>query len=615
MGRTHFSRRRSAGPLAVLLAAGLAACGGGDDDGHDQGASDPLAVYREQAVAWTACDDTILGGDDEVAIERRRDLVRRLGDRLQCAFVRAPMDWAAPARGDVAVAVMRLSSTDARQRQGSILFNPGGPGGDGLGTSLQLFMAFSLSNPESAAGAQQLKLMASYDMIGFSPRGTGASTRVYCATNEKRRFVDPSTDEGRSDSSLANAHYNAAKLAEACLRNPLTPYINSDATARDMDLIRGLVGDAKLNYVGYSYGTWLGAWYASLFPEKTGRMVLDSALDFVPDGMEKALVAKVVARQKVQDEILAPYAARHADYFRLGATEAEVRAVFTGLSPRMQGVLGGHLASNSYVSAKTDASLEYVLAARALDVVLAKVDPRDGDAVEAMLVAQKLIPDDEERDDSVKVKAGELYEGYAQAWLNYRANSVETNGAFWPITCNDSVFPTDPGVWTSIVRAQAALGPMYYGVLPEAPCLYWGGPRVTQPDVSAAKTLDIMLVQAEFDAATPTPDADRLFARLPGAHRVFVPGELQHGVFPYADSCVDPIVVNYLLGEKPAQRQADCPARPLEQDRAAAQKAKSSQAGAASSPASTPSTYTDPEEARRWIQRFKDGLVPRSGPR
>ena len=615
MRRTHFSRRRAAWPLALLLATGLAACGGGDDESQDQGTPDPLAVYREQTVAWSACDDTILGGDSPAAIEGMRDIVRRLGDRLQCAFVRAPMDWAAPARGDVAVAVMRLSSTDAQQRQGSILLNPGGPGLDGLNSWLHMFRAFEFSNPESAAGAQQLKLLASYDMIGFSPRGVGASTRVYCATNEISRFVDHSTDDGQSDSSLANAHYNAAKLAEACQRNPLMPYINTDATARDMDLIRGLVGDAKLNYVGYSYGTWLGAWYASLFPEKVGRMVLDSALDFVPDGMEKALVAKVVARQKIQDDILAPYAARHADYFHLGATDAEVRAVFTALSPRMQGLLGGSLAANSYQSGKTDDSLEYVLAARALDAVLKRVDPRDEDAVEAEIDALELVPDDEERHASVKAKVADLYQSYDQFWLNPHLSSVRADGAFWPITCNDSVFPADPAAWTSIVRAQAALGPMYYGLLGGTPCLYWGGPRVTQPDVSAAKALDIMLVQAEFDSATPTPDADRLFERLPGAHRVFVPGEYGHGVFPYVDRCVDPIVVGYLLGEKPAQRQANCPARPLAQDRAAAQKAQSSQAGAASSPASAPPTYTDPEEARRWIQRFKDGLTPRSGPR
>ncbi|MBP7452165.1 MAG: alpha/beta fold hydrolase [Ottowia sp.] len=603
-------RRYAAWPLAVGLAAAVAACGGGDDndDPGDGGTPDALAVYRDQVVAWSACDDSILGGGAS------RDLMHSLGDRLTCAYVRAPLDWAAPARGDVAVAVMRLSTADAKQRQGSILLNPGGPGEDGLAAWHFLNRAFSHSNPESPAGAQQLKLMASYDLIGFSPRGLGASTRVFCATNEQERPVDQSTTEGQSDTSLANAHYNAAKLAEACQRNPVVPYINTDATARDMDLIRGLLGDAKLNYVGYSYGTWLGAWYASLFPEKVGRMVLDSALDFVPNGMEKALVAKVVARQTIQDDILAPYAARHADYFRLGTTDAEVRAVFTALSPRMQGLVGSQLAGNSYRSDKTDDSLEYVMAARTLDALLSRVDPSDEDAVEAALEAHPFVPDDEARDLSVRTKAIELYEWYAQAWVSPTTSRVGTDGAFWPITCNDSVFTTDAASWTATVRAQAALGPLYYDFLKSNTCVYWGGPRVTQPDVAAAKALDILLVQSEFDSATPTPDADRLFARLPGAHRVYVPGEYGHGVFPYVDSCVDPIVVGYLLGEKPAQRQANCPAHPLKQDAEAAKQAGSSKAGTASSPASAP-TYTDPEEARRWIQRFKDGLTPRSGPR
>lgn len=610
MGQFHLRKRRYvAWPLAVGLVALLSACGGGNDnDNPDGGAPDALAAYRDQIINWSVCDDTILGP----GIESSSAIVQGLGERLQCAYVRVPMDWSTPMRGDMEVALIRLSSTEASQRQGSILFNPGGPGADGLGSWLSLFFAFRLSNPESPTGAQQQKLMASYDMIGFSPRGTGASTRIYCGTNEKQRFVDLSTTEGQSDASLANANYNSAKQAQACKRNPIAPYINTDATVRDMDLIRGLLGEAKLNYVGYSYGTWLGAWYASLFPENVGRMVLDSALDFVPDGMEKALVAKVAARQTIQDSILVPYAARHSDYFRLGTTDAQVRGVLTALSPRMQGLLGNVLAGTSYQSVKSDESLEYVLAASTLDTLFKSIEPSDEDAIEAALKAYAFIPEDNARDLSVRGKAMELYQAYEQSWLNNQASSIQVDGAFWPITCNDSVFTTDPARWAATVRAQAALGPMYYHVLPENLCLFWGGPRVTQPDVASAKALDIMLVQTEFDSATPTPDADRLFARLPSAHRVFVSGEYGHGVFPYTDHCVDPVVVDYLLGETPVERQIDCPGLPLNQDKEPVEQTGGSKAGAVSN---TEPTYTDPEEARRWIQRFKDGLTPSSGPR
>ena len=88
----------------------------------------------------------------------------------------------------------------------------------------------------------QLRLLASYDMVGFSPRGTGASTRLICGSNELKRFVDPSP-LALTDANLANAAYNDRKAAEACARNPLTAHITTDATARDMDLLRSLLGE------------------------------------------------------------------------------------------------------------------------------------------------------------------------------------------------------------------------------------------------------------------------------------------------------------------------------------------------------------------------------------
>ncbi|MGP1683239.1 MAG: alpha/beta fold hydrolase, partial [Giesbergeria sp.] len=282
---------------AIAMVASLAACGGGSD------ALDPLLPYRDQTLQWAPCDTTILGWSEE-------DLWEQLGDKLQCSTMRAPMDWAQPERSDVFVSVMRLAAADPGQRRGAMLFNPGGPGGDGLALALRLFQAFGQSNPESTQGALQLRLLASYDMVGFSPRGTGASTRLACGTNELKRFVDPSP-LALTDANLANAAYNDRKTAEACGKNPLTPYVTTDATARDMDLLRGLLGEAKLNYVGYSYGTWLGSWYANLFPEKVGRMVLDSSLDFT-HSHEQTFIDMAAARQQLHDGVLLPYAARHS---------------------------------------------------------------------------------------------------------------------------------------------------------------------------------------------------------------------------------------------------------------------------------------------------------------
>jgi pimeloyl-ACP methyl ester carboxylesterase len=588
-------RRFAVWPLAIMVAV-MAACGG-DDDGDDGGesAADALAPYRTQTLAWARCDSTLLGAE-------RQDYVLALGGRLECAHVRAPLNWSQPSHGDVSIAVARLAAQDASQRRGALLFNPGGPGQDGLSLTLMLWRSFQLANPASPLGAQQLKLMDSYDMVGFSPRGVGASTRFDCATNELARPVDY-TVEGLDGAARANAEYNAAKIAEACRRNPITPHINTDATARDMDLIRSLLGEEKLNYVGYSYGTWLGAWYASLFPNRVGRVVLDSATDATAS-MEAMLTAQPVARQTLHDQLMLRYAARHADYFQLSDSAADIGARVAAISPRLKAELGGVLSGLSYVEAHADEYVGYLIAALALDQALQSVDPADRSAVHTAVTAALSALPDVEFAEGVESAAAALYDSYVQRWIRPPAPvSIRTSEAGWAVRCNDTPATTDPAAWTAIVRQQAVEAPLYFGTLVWYPCVYWGGPSVTKPSIAAAKDLDILLLQSQYDAATPTPGADRTFAQLAGARRIYVPGAYQHALFPYQNTCVDSTVLAYLLGESPKQRQTDCAYNPLPRD--ALQIAKRGGAGAVGEP-----TYTDSDEAARLIARFKQGLRP-----
>ena len=251
--------------LAMMATAGLlAACGGSN-------APDPMQTFTQQSLAWQACDPTILG--QETA------LFEGLGSRAQCANMRVPLDHDNPGKGEAVVALLRVSAEDSKQRAGAIFFNPGGPGGDGLGFAAMYGALWASANPADPLGKPLKQLSMQYDLIGFSPRGVGASTRLYCASNEMLKEVQlPSAD--RSAENIDNMLYNARLKADACRKNPLSRYINTEQTARDMDLARQLLGDEKLNYIGYSYGTWLGAWYASRFPERAGRMVLDSNMNF-----------------------------------------------------------------------------------------------------------------------------------------------------------------------------------------------------------------------------------------------------------------------------------------------------------------------------------------------
>ncbi|WP_423453927.1 alpha/beta fold hydrolase [Ottowia sp. VDI28] len=588
--------------LSAVVISGLVACGGSDG-------SDPLQPYREQTVQWTECDATILGMANTTFDELKGS------DRLRCGYIRAPLDWANAERGDVSIAVMRLAAAKPENRRGALVFNPGGPGTDGLSLSLRLFAAFAKSNPESPQGAEQLRLLDEYDMVGFSPRGVGASTRLDCATNELTRFVDETPSGWNTPESLENIEYNNGKLAEACRKNPVTPYINTDATARDMDLMRGLLGDEKLNYVGYSYGTWLGAWYASLFPEKVGRMVLDSAADFSTTFEAAALTPQPVARQRLFDELLSAYAVRHADYFHLGENQAQVQAIFPSLSEKMQAVLGRPLSGLGYFRKDADSYLNAVAAGKGLDAVLKNVpDPADEDAVEKGLDEYVFDPVSAVRDEELREYAGAtLYAIYEHLWLNPAFSSVALNPAGGQaVRCNDTPWSTDWTAWSGVIRDAAQRAPLFFStLLDQRVCGLWGGPSVKKPDFAPMKPLDILFLQSEFDSATYTGGANAFFAQLPGAHRVYVPGDYQHGVFPYQDACVDPLVTSYLLGKPVPSREAICQAKPMPQD------AENSSAGAKSTQSGAGGAvpvYNDPEEAGKLIDEFKQGLIqPESG--
>lgn len=608
---------------SALLIAGLAACGGGSDD-----EADPLRQYREQTVEWTACDPTILGReedwgddideDDDIDLSLD-DAPQRYGHRLRCALVRAPLDWARPERGDVAISVMRLAAGKPEQRRGALVFNPGGPGIDGLAMAFVLANAFADSAPEDPQGALQLRLLDEYDMVGYSPRGVGASTRFECATNELRRVVDLSPTGWDTPENLANAQYNGRKQAEACLKNPLAPFINTDASARDLDLLRHLLGENRLNYVGISYGTLLGAWYASLFPDRVGRMVLDSSLDYAAP-FEESERAQPLALQRLIDELLVPYAVRHAAHFQLGTTEATVRAQVPGLSPRMQRVLIDHLPGLGYQRQSADRLLDTIAAARGLDAVLESApDPSDQDALQQALRQQVFDPTDPQHDRLVREAAQGLLASYVSTWI---APPVPTSISLSPGTavyhatnCNDPAWTTDLGAWIDRVREIAPRAPMVVADGLDFTCAFWGGPRVVKPDPAAMKPLNILFVQSQYDMPTPIEGANAMFARLPAAQRIYVPGEFQHGVYPYLDRCVDPAVTRYLLGESPAQRETSCPAHPLPRDAqlpATAAAAQEQAASMASTRAidSSSSVYRHPERARQLIEQFKETTAP-----
>ncbi|MFF8031740.1 alpha/beta hydrolase [Streptomyces sp. NPDC016626] len=207
-----------------------------------------LAPYYGQRPAWRDCG----------------------APGFQCTTLKAPLDYAEPSAGDVRLAVARKKATGPGKRLGSLLVNPGGPGGSAIGY-VQAY----------AGVGYPAEVRARYDMVAVDPRGVARSEPVECLDGPAmdaytRTDVTPD-DAGETDALVAAYR----KFAEGCGADApkLLRHVSTVEAARDMDIVRAVLGDEKLNYVGASYGTFLGATYAGLFPDRAGRLVLDGAMD------------------------------------------------------------------------------------------------------------------------------------------------------------------------------------------------------------------------------------------------------------------------------------------------------------------------------------------------
>lgn len=208
-----------------------------------------LQSYYSQQLTWREC-----GGD------------------MQCAIAKAPLDWSDPQRDEIELSLIRHTASNPI---GSLLINPGGPGGSGV-EIVRDSLRYIVSD----------RLIANFDIVGFDPRGVGSSSAIRCASRDEEldRFLyqyEVDNLERGSDEWLDASRAEWSELGEACLEHSgeLLGYVDTTSAARDLDLLRAVLGDEQLHYLGYSYGTLLGASFAELYPDRAGRLVLDGALD------------------------------------------------------------------------------------------------------------------------------------------------------------------------------------------------------------------------------------------------------------------------------------------------------------------------------------------------
>lgn len=254
-------RRRRAATAALALGALVALAGclppleqvtptqdgawPGGSDGGTSAAPGDASVYG-QALQWSKCG------------------------QLECATLKVPLDWADPNGQTITVSLNRSKARKPDESLGSVVINPGGPGGSGLDLT-GYFVTFAGDS-----------LLDHYDIVGFDPRGVGQSTPVNCGNTKELNDYFTADDVVETAADVATLGERNAAFAEHCreLSGPLVENVDTASAARDMDVIRDAVGDPKLNFLGFSYGTQLGATYAALYPQNVGRFVLDGAVDF-----------------------------------------------------------------------------------------------------------------------------------------------------------------------------------------------------------------------------------------------------------------------------------------------------------------------------------------------
>ena len=269
-------RRVSAGVLAAVAgvclgvgagavpAAALPAAGPAPAASSKAAVPQGLESFYSQKVEWYDCVAT-------AGVEKSAD---RTG--FQCAKVTVPLDYSQPDGQTIEIAMKKHLATGS-VRQGTLFMNPGGPGGSGV------------DNVGAMATTTFAGVQKAYDIIGFDPRGVGSSTAITCSTDAEAKAMEgvspvdgagtPVAFEKRATVMSERFKQLEADCASRTKPTELLDHVDTVSVARDLDVLRALSGDQKLNYTGFSYGTYLGATYAELFPANTGRLVLDGALD------------------------------------------------------------------------------------------------------------------------------------------------------------------------------------------------------------------------------------------------------------------------------------------------------------------------------------------------
>jgi len=405
------------------------------------------------------------------------------GSGFQCGTLSVPLDYEHPTARSISLALIRKPATDTATRIGSVLLNPGGPGESGI--EFLRGDVSSLSN-----------LNHRFDLVSWDPRGVAESTPITCVDGpQEDRYL--ATDSVLDDAQEKQAFIQAnQEFAAACKSRSgdLLPFMDSASTARDMDQIRAAVGDKKLTYLGFSYGTYIGEWYAHLFPTHVRALSLDGVVDPAVSAND-SLYGQVVGFEQNLEAFIADCKARTScTYGRSGDPGAKITAAMNQLdqTPIKVGTreLTRSLAMTGMLITLYDQS-----AWQYLDQALTALEKGDG----RILLALADIYNHRNPDRTYK----NLF-----------------NGAFHSTYCLDFAVPTDIAAYDQLAASYTKASPLFgpWSVYSNLQCAYWPvKPKNPQGPLSVEGAPPILLVGGTNDPATPFSEAQSVNKQISGS--------------------------------------------------------------------------------------------------
>ena len=458
--------------------------------------------YKNQKLTWIAC-----------------------GGRFLCTDVTVPVNYGQPGGERMQLSLVKYPATNQKKRLGSLLVNPGGPGASGV---------------EYGYAAEYIvskKILESYDLVGFDPRGVGGSSAKRCLSNSETDRLVEANGPPVDGLDLSILEKNSKMLATRCeekLGNRLK-FLGSVDVVRDMDLMRQVLGDEKLNYLGKSYGTYLGLVYMSMYPKNVGRFVLDGVVD--PNLSANELnKAQAVGFEIALDSFLTDCITKKDCFFK--GTLDEARAEIT----KLQNQVGEKALSSTDGRVATGSIL-------VLAMVASLYDSETG--WPALNKALK---------DVYKGKGDRLFDlvnGYVVRDKKGQYPSNENEIAYI-VNCIDRTDDASPGRLAQDAKRFESFAPHFgpYIAWSTLPCHYWPYAPIRPPvELNGKGSPEFIVVGTTRDPATPYAWATEVTARFPSAFLITADGD-GHTGHGRGSTCVDGAVDTFFLS-------GVLPARPL----------------------------------------------------